>query len=207
MACGLRVLVRDLRRVSAGGDHRRRGKDTPHPREAGEGPKPPHGPRETGRAFHLRGPGSHGRLGVLPATSNAVESTNAQFRHMLREHRRLSLERRIKAVCWWRYMHTECPMDAAEILKAMPTDEDVTGEMRQTSYENEASPGPQRWGADLCGKSSTSRRRGGGIGTSQQHVLSYNPNDEKPPQATFSQLSTIAPRQQDRCRGATLKPV
>lgn len=89
------------------------------------------------------------RLGPLPATNNAVESLNAQLRHLLREHRGLSLERRIKAVYWWCYMHTECPMPAAEILRVMPTDDDIAREMRTISYEDRAKIGPQKWGDGL----------------------------------------------------------
>ena len=94
-------------------------------------------------------PALTGRLGALPATNNAVESLNGQLRHMLREHRGLSLERRIKAVYWWCYMHTECPMPAAEILKVMPTDKSISQEMRTMSYENRTSIGPQKWGDGL----------------------------------------------------------
>ena len=79
----------------------------------------------------------------------AVESLNAQLRAMLREHRGLSLERRVKAVYWWCYMHTERPMPAAEILRVMPTDEGIAKEMRAIGYENRASLGPQRWGDGL----------------------------------------------------------
>lgn len=58
------------------------------------------------------------RIGSLPATNNAVESLNAQLRVVLREHRGLSLERRVKAAYWWCYMeerlglarHTFCPI-------------------------------------------------------------------------------------------------
>ena len=102
-----------------------------------------------GTLFTYVDPGLVERLGPLPATNNAVESLNAQLRAMLREHRGLFLERRIKAVYWWCYMHTECPMSAAEILRAMPTDESIAREMRSISYENRASIGPQRWGDGL----------------------------------------------------------
>ena len=103
----------------------------------------------SGQLFTYVDPGLVERLGALPATNNAVESLNAQLRAMLREHRGLSLERRVKAVYWWCYMHTECPMSAAEILRAMPTDEDIAREMRDMSYETRASLGPQRWGDGL----------------------------------------------------------
>lgn len=102
-----------------------------------------------GTLFTYVDPDLVSRLGALPATNNAVESLNAQLRAMLREHRGLSLERRIKAVYWWCYMHTECPMSAAEILRTMPTDEGIAEEMQAMSYENRASLGPQRWGDGL----------------------------------------------------------
>ena len=94
-------------------------------------------------------PGLVGRLGPLPATNNAVESTNAQLRSMLREHRGLSLERRIKAVYWWCYMHTECPLPAAQLIKVMPTDKDIAKEMGMVGYGDRARVGPQRWGDGL----------------------------------------------------------
>lgn len=62
----------------------------------------------------------------LPATNNKIEGgTNAQLRAVLRDHRGMSLIRRTKAVYWWCYMHTECPAPAPEILRSMPTDEDI----------------------------------------------------------------------------------
>lgn len=30
--------------------------------------------------------------------------------------------RRVKAIYWWCYMHTENPLPAAQVLKVMPTD-------------------------------------------------------------------------------------
>ncbi|WP_033518873.1 transposase, partial [Bifidobacterium cuniculi] len=36
-----------------------------------------------------------------PATNNRIESANGSIRRMLRDHRGLSLARRIKAICWW----------------------------------------------------------------------------------------------------------
>jgi hypothetical protein len=62
----------------------------------------------------------------LPATNNRLEGgVNAPIRQMLREHRGLSLMRRIKAVFWWCYLHSEKPLSEAEILKTMPTDKDI----------------------------------------------------------------------------------
>lgn len=64
--------------------------------------------------------------GPMPRTNNRIEGgINAQLRTVLRSHRGMSLVRRIKAVYWWCYMHTECPRPASEILRSMPTDEDI----------------------------------------------------------------------------------
>lgn len=83
-------------------------------------------------------------------TNNAIEGgVNAQLRHMLRDHRGLSLMRRIKAVCWWCYMHTECSLKPAELLKTMPTDEDIEGMYREQVYGQQHQDKPARWGDAL----------------------------------------------------------
>ena len=62
-----------------------------------------------------------------PATNNLIEGgVNAQLRAMLRNHRGLSVERRIKAVFWWCYMHSPKPLSLSEILKVMPTDKSIS---------------------------------------------------------------------------------
>lgn len=62
----------------------------------------------------------------IPSTNNQIEGgINAQLRAMLREHRGLSIERRLKAIFWWCYMHSPDPLPAAEILKVMPTDKSI----------------------------------------------------------------------------------
>ena len=40
-------------------------------------------------------------------------------------HRGLSELRRIKAVFWWCYMHTEAPLEPAEMLRRMPRNKDL----------------------------------------------------------------------------------
>ncbi len=66
------------------------------------------------------------RIDDLPSTNNRIEgSINARLRAMLRDHRGLSVERRIKAVFWWCYMHSPKPLSATEILKVMPTDKSI----------------------------------------------------------------------------------
>jgi hypothetical protein len=63
---------------------------------------------------------------ALPAMNNKIEGgVNTQLRSVLRDHRGMSLVRRIKAVYWWCYMHTECPASASEILRSMPQDKDI----------------------------------------------------------------------------------
>ena len=62
-------------------------------------------------------------LTCLPAMNNQIEGgINAQLRAMLKDHRGMSLARRIKAIFWWCYQHIENPATPAEILKIMPTD-------------------------------------------------------------------------------------
>lgn len=56
---------------------------------------------------------------------------------MLRDHRGLSVERRIKAVFWWCYMHSPKPLSASEILEIMPTDKSIAAiYSRMTDREN-----------------------------------------------------------------------
>ena len=64
---------------------------------------------------------------TCPATNNRIEGcVNAQLRTMLRNHRGMSIERRIKAVFWWCYMHSPNPLSNAEILKVMPTNKSIS---------------------------------------------------------------------------------
>ena len=88
--------------------------------------------------------------GPLPATNNMIEGgVNAQLRAVLRNHRGMSLVRRIKAVYWWCYMHTEAPMPPREILASMPTDDDI--DMLRTLYAGDPVPSmdPVEWGNGL----------------------------------------------------------
>lgn len=87
--------------------------------------------------------------GPLPATNNRIESMNAQLRAILRNHRGLSLVRRVKAVFWWCYMHVECPKTMAETLREMPTDGDV--ELLREAYGMRVDDigAPSKWGDGL----------------------------------------------------------
>ena len=68
------------------------------------------------------------RGGAWESTNNPIEGgVNARIRRTLREHSGMTTMHRVKACMWWCYMHTECPLRPAEILRAMPTDDDVEG--------------------------------------------------------------------------------
>lgn len=82
--------------------------------------------------------------GTWPSTNNAAESINARLRDMLRHHRGLPLIHRIKAIFWWSYMHIENPLPAAEILRVMPTDDDVSGLFAEASKRGESGGGTPR---------------------------------------------------------------
>ena len=88
--------------------------------------------------------------GPVPSTNNRLEGgINAQIRNMLRDHRGLSALRRAKAAFWWCYMHSEDPLPAAEILKVMPTDDDIAEVYRRLVYEPQERDGPLEWGDGL----------------------------------------------------------
>ena len=84
---------------------------------------------------------------VMPAMNNRIEgATNAPLRQVLRDHRGMRLSRRIKAVFWWCYMHTEHPLSAAQILKTMPTDTQIEAAWHHCSHEHAANGVIPRWG-------------------------------------------------------------
>lgn len=88
--------------------------------------------------------------GPLPATNNRLEGgVNSPLRGMLWLHRGMSTLRRSKAVFWWCYMHSESPLPAAEILRIMPTDDDIAELYRQAAYNPQKQEGPAQWGDGL----------------------------------------------------------
>jgi len=83
----------------------------------------------------------------IPATNNRIEGgVNSRLRAMLRDHRGLSVERRIKAVFWWCYMHSPKPLSASEILKVMPTDKSIADIYRKISIRNQTEGAIPGWG-------------------------------------------------------------
>lgn len=83
----------------------------------------------------------------LPATNNRIEGAiNAQLRAMLRNHRGLSVERRIKAVFWWCYMRSPHPLPYDEILKVMPTDKSIAKIYKEMSERETLEDMIPTWG-------------------------------------------------------------
>ena len=57
---------------------------------------------------------------------------------------------RIKAIFWWCYTHTESPLPAAEILRVMPTDDDVDGLFASASSKPRRDDGgPEEYGSGI----------------------------------------------------------
>ena len=118
---------------------------------------------------------------VMPAMNNRIEgATNAPLRQVLRDHRGMRLSRRIKAVFWWCYMHTEHPLSAAQILKTMPTDTQIEAAWHHCSHEHAANGVIPRWGDaiawhDLHHTTPYTNTWRSEATNPDQHILSYNP--------------------------------
>ena len=82
----------------------------------------------------------------MPAMTNQIESTNAQLRQMLRDHRGMRLTRRMKAVFWWCYIHCPHPQPAATILATMPTDAALENAWYHASQTHQATGTIPGWG-------------------------------------------------------------
>ena len=91
-----------------------------------------------------------GEIEKLPSTNNRIEGgVNARLREMLRNHRGLSIERRIKAVFWWCYMHSPKPLSASEILKIMPTDKSIAEIYKKMSAKGKLGNNLPGWGDSI----------------------------------------------------------
>lgn len=83
----------------------------------------------------------------IPSTTNRIEgSINARLRDMLRIHRGLSIERRIKAVFWWCYVHSPEPLSASEILRIMPTDKSIAAIYNKMTLRDRLKESIPDWG-------------------------------------------------------------
>lgn len=83
----------------------------------------------------------------VPATNNRIEGgINSRLREMLRNHRGLSIERRIKAVYWWCYMHSPEPLSLSEIVKIMPTDKSIAAIYQRMNDKSRLEKSLSVWG-------------------------------------------------------------
>ena len=87
--------------------------------------------------------------GRVPSTSNKIESNNACIRAMLRNHRGMNVEHRIKAVFWWCYMHSEAPISYARMIEEFPTDNDVREWRRLAAETRKSNEGSDCQGAEV----------------------------------------------------------
>lgn len=88
--------------------------------------------------------------GPVPSMSNRIENMNGQIRQMLRLHRGMNIDHRIKAVFWYCYMNSEAPRPFAELLRELPTDGDIREWRRQAAKANGDDTGaPARWGEGI----------------------------------------------------------
>lgn len=82
-----------------------------------------------------------------PSTNNRIEGgINSRLREMLRNHRGLSIERRIKAVYWWCYMHSPEPLSSSEIIKTMPTDKSIAAIYQRMNEKQRLEKSLSMWG-------------------------------------------------------------
>lgn len=102
---------------------------------------------EEGTMFTYLDASLKAQLGKIPSTNNRIEGgVNARLREMLRNHRGLNVERRIKAVFWWCYMHSPRPLSAAEILKTMPTDQSIADLYKRMTIQEQRADTIPMWG-------------------------------------------------------------
>lgn len=88
--------------------------------------------------------------GPIPSTNNRIEGLNSRLRELLRRHRGMPIDHRVKAMSWWLYMRTEEPMSAAEIMREMPTDESIAALYTKIDGMRRNDEAVQRWGAAVA---------------------------------------------------------
>ena len=86
---------------------------------------------------------------ALPATTNAIESLNSRLRAMLRHHRGLPIDRRIKALYWFCYLHSPNPAPLKDIPRIMPTDTDIEHAYQKLSNTTKHHETIPRWGTAI----------------------------------------------------------
>lgn len=88
--------------------------------------------------------------GSVPSMSNKIENLNGRIRRMLRLHRGMNVDHRIKAVFWLCYMESEAPVPFARMLEEFPTDDDVKRwRLEAVRQQGDDTGEPARWGEGL----------------------------------------------------------
>lgn len=85
----------------------------------------------------------------LPATTNAIESLNSRLRAMLRHHKGLPIDRRIKALYWFCYLHSPAPVPLKDIPSIMPTDTDIEHAYQRLGSRQKTHETIPRWGTAI----------------------------------------------------------
>lgn len=84
--------------------------------------------------------------GLMPGLNNHAESINSQLRNLLRCHRGLTLEKRIKTIFWWCYTHQKHAIPLSQAIKTMPTNQTIEQAYQQINPEQRASSSIKKWG-------------------------------------------------------------
>lgn len=83
----------------------------------------------------------------VPATNNRIEGgVNAQLRSILRNHRGMTVERRVKAIFWWCYYHSPYILSPAQQLKRLPTDAIINEIYEALTKEEQKFSEIEQWG-------------------------------------------------------------
>lgn len=85
--------------------------------------------------------------GPISATNNKAESNNSRIREILRGHRGMNVDHRIKAGMWWCYMKSEAPASYKDML-SFPTDEQILEWRRRAARVSEGEE-VARWGKGI----------------------------------------------------------
>ena len=85
--------------------------------------------------------------GAVPSTNNRIEGMSSRLRELLRRHRGMAIDHRVKTMPWWLCMHTENPMPAARTVAEMPADESIAGMCAKADGMRRNDEAVQRWGA------------------------------------------------------------
>ena len=100
------------------------------------------------------------KAGPPPSTNNMIEGgVNSQLRAVLRNHRGLTLVKRVKAVFWWCHAHSGDAWTAREKLAAMPTDAYIDFLFSSTPPRRRARTEGRSGATGPCGRTSTTGTR------------------------------------------------